>query len=90
MQVRGQDIEWRFFMTWNVAMQETKSEWSCPWCQVEAILPGNPSVICESRRCQCGALGVAAPLWDTDEIIDDAIGSFGGSENYLTPFDSDR
>ena len=44
----------------------------------------------ESKRCQCGALGMAAPPRDADEIIDDAIGIFGIAEGYLTPYVSDR
>jgi hypothetical protein len=71
-------------------MRETKHDWLCPWCQAVARLPGNPAGICESRRCGCGALGIAAPARDTDEIIDDAIGVFGIPEGSLTPFDADR
>jgi hypothetical protein len=54
------------------------------------MLPGDSPGICESRRCKCGAIGIAGPPWDTDEIIDDAIGVFGIAAGYLTPFDSDR
>jgi hypothetical protein len=35
-------------------------------------------------------LALAAPPWDSDEIIDDAIGTFGIADGYLTPFDADR
>lgn len=64
--------------------------WPCPWCGASTTLPGNPSGICDSRRCACGAIGIAAPPRDTDEIVDDAIGVFGIADGYLTPFDSDR
>jgi len=71
-------------------MQEDESRWLCPWCREFATLPGNPSGICESKRCQCGGLGIAAPSRDSDEIIDDAIGIFGIAEGCLTPYNSDR
>jgi hypothetical protein len=34
-------------------------------------------VICYSRTCECGAIGLAAPPWDIGEITDDAISLFG-------------
>ena len=71
-------------------MPNAEQEWLCPWCGAIATLPSDSQGICESRRCGCGALGIGAPPWDTDEIIDDAIGIFGIAEGYLTPFDSDR
>jgi histidine triad (HIT) family protein len=70
-------------------MQEAVREWTCPWCRALATLPGSAS-ICQSRRCECGALAIAAPPWDTDEIIDDAIGVFGIGVAHLTSLDSDR
>jgi len=33
-------------------------------------------VLCESRTCTCGAIALAAPVRDKDEIIDDALGIF--------------
>jgi hypothetical protein len=71
-------------------MPEPEHEWLCPWCRAIANKPGNMSGICESKRCECGALGIATPPWDTDEIVDDAIGVFGIPEGDLTPYDSDR
>ena len=71
-------------------MPETNDEWLCPWCHAVAKMPANTRGICESKRCDCGALGIAAPPWDTDEIIDDAIGVFGIADGYCTLYDSDR
>ena len=71
-------------------MGETEQNWLCPWCQAVARTPANTTGICESKRCECGALGIAAPPWDTDEIIDDAISLFGIAKGHLTPYDSDR
>jgi hypothetical protein len=71
-------------------MPDAEREWACPWCQAVATRPSDSTGICESKQCECGALGIAAPPWDTDEIIDDAIGVFGIAEGYLTPLDSDR
>jgi hypothetical protein len=56
---------------------ESERDWCYPWCSRFAGLPTDFAVICESRVCECGALGLAAPSWDTDEIIDDAINVFG-------------
>ena len=53
-------------------------------------MPLEFQVISESRKCECGAIGLGAPSHDTDEIIDDAIGIFGIAEGHMTPFDSDR
>ena len=33
-------------------------------------------MLCDSRTCSCGAIALAAPSVDTDEIIDDALGIF--------------
>jgi len=63
----------------------------CPWCGRMAVKPSSPPVICESRICDCGAIALAAPSHDTDEIIDDAINVLGGIEDaFMTPHDSDR
>jgi hypothetical protein len=64
--------------------------WECPWCGFLADKPADLRVICESRMCVCGALALGAPPWDTDEIVDDAINTFGIADGYLTEFDSDR
>jgi hypothetical protein len=71
-------------------MEETEYNWLCPWCGRLAELPVQFPVICASRRCECGALGLGARTRDSDEIIDDAIGIFGIADGYMTPFDSDR
>jgi hypothetical protein len=41
------------------------------------MLATSGRVICYTRTCECGAIALGAPPWDTDEIIDDAIGLFG-------------
>lgn len=69
---------------------EVETGWLCPWCGRKAHLPARQVVICHSRACECGALGLGAYPWDTDEIIDDAINVFGIADGYLTPFDEDR
>lgn len=51
--------------------------WTCPFCEVPAIRPTEAGVLCDSRTCECGAIGLAARACDRDEIIDDAIGLFG-------------
>ena len=61
----------------------------CPWCDNLASEP-TPHVICESRTCSCGAIALGAPPWDFDEVVDDVIGIFGISQEFLTPFDGDR
>jgi hypothetical protein len=71
-------------------MDVTNQDWLCPWCGEVASDPANAPGICESRNCTCGAMGIGAPPWDTDEIIDDAIAIFGIAEGFLTSFDADR
>jgi hypothetical protein len=70
-------------------MGEVDRNWLCPWCSTLALLPTQQRVICHSRTCQCGALALGAPRWDSDEIIDETIGAFGIADGYLT-FDADR
>ncbi len=72
------------------ALEEADRQWLCPWCGTVARLPTQHSVLCHSRTCECGALALGAPPWDTDEIIDDAIGIFGIADRYMTPYDADR
>ncbi len=64
--------------------------WECPWCGSLADRPSSLRVISYSRICLCGALALAAPPEDSDEIIDDAINVFGIADGYLTEFNSDR
>jgi hypothetical protein len=72
------------------ACSATNGGWRCPWCTTHATrVPASPA-ICETRSCGCGAIALAAPPWDSDEIIDDAINIFGIAPEYLTPFDLDR
>jgi hypothetical protein len=71
-------------------MSKTERGWLCPWCDGLANLPVEFAVTCDSRRCECGALGLGAPSHDTDEIIDDAINIFGIANGYMFPFDTDR
>jgi hypothetical protein len=51
--------------------------WSCPFCGTVATGETKEHVLCESRTCSCGAIALAAPACDQDEIIDDALGIFG-------------
>ena len=69
---------------------ESQMAWECPWCGMLAHQRSDLRLLCESRACVCGALALAAPPWDTDEIIDDAINVFGIADGYLTEYDSDR
>jgi len=71
-------------------MSHVGPDWSCPWCRTVATRASGLPVICESRRCGCGALALGAPPVDTDEIVDDAINLFGIAEGHLTEFDADR
>jgi len=50
--------------------------WVCPFCGKTATLETKQRSLCESKTCPCGAIGLAAPTVDTDEIIDDALGMF--------------
>jgi hypothetical protein len=50
--------------------------WSCPFCGKLATLETEQPVLCDSRTCSCGAIALAAPIVDTDEIVDDALGIF--------------
>jgi hypothetical protein len=50
--------------------------WICPWCNTIAALETRHPVICYSRTGECGSVALGAPPWDSDEIIDDAIGIF--------------
>jgi len=50
--------------------------WSCPFCGSVATLETKRRVLCDSRTCLCGAIVLAAPAVDVDEIIDDALGLF--------------
>ena len=50
--------------------------WVCPFCGKAATLETKQRSLCESKTCPCGAIGLAAPTVDTDEIIDDALGMF--------------
>ena len=52
-----------------------KEQWMCPWCQQLATRE-TKGTLCESRTCDCGAIALSAPVADSDEIIDDAIGLF--------------
>lgn len=45
----------------------------CPFCDVVAETSIEQQTVCSSRRCVCGALGLANPAVDQDEIIDDAL-----------------
>lgn len=71
-------------------MGDTEDNWLCPWCGKDALLPTQHKVICYSKTCECGAIALGAPPFDTDEIIDDAINIFGIADGYMTPFDADR
>jgi hypothetical protein len=50
--------------------------WQCPWCNSIAANESGLDTLCESRSCSCGALGLAHPSVDLDELVDEAIGIF--------------
>jgi hypothetical protein len=50
--------------------------WLCPFCGTVATRETERRVLCDSRTCSCGAIALAAPKVDTDEIVDDALGLF--------------
>jgi RNA polymerase subunit RPABC4/transcription elongation factor Spt4 len=50
--------------------------WVCPFCGAVATLLTPRGVVSASRTCSCGAIGLAAPMRDLDEIVDDAINLF--------------
>jgi len=50
--------------------------WICPWCNTPALHESEKKTLCTSCQCSCGAIGLSAPICDTDEIVDDAIGLF--------------
>jgi hypothetical protein len=52
------------------------NRWVCPFCGSVAARETEQPVLCDSRTCSCGAIGLAAPTVDTDEIVDDALGLF--------------
>ncbi len=52
-------------------------DWLCPFCGAVATRETQDRVLCDSRSCSCGAIGLAAPVVDSDEIVDDALGVFG-------------
>lgn len=58
------------------ATTERVFDGTCPWCTTPATLPIDAKVICESRRCACGAISLGAPARDFDEVLDDALGYF--------------
>ncbi len=53
-----------------------EDQWKCAFCGAQADRQTLPSPLCESRTCSCGAIALAAPARDYDEITDDAIGLF--------------
>ena len=50
--------------------------WLCPFCGTIASGEIKERVLCDGRECSCGAVALAAPAVDMDEIIDDALGIF--------------
>jgi hypothetical protein len=50
--------------------------WSCPFCGKAATLETGQTVLCDTRTCSCGAIALAAPVVDLDEIVDDALRIF--------------
>ena len=61
------------------ANASTWDNWTCHFCGQNASKATLPSPLCESRTCSCGAIALAAPARDWDEITDDAIGLFSVS-----------
>src|SRR5262249_46744683 len=65
---------------WRASMDGVRSgydSWSCPFCGAVATLETKQRVISDSRTCSCGAIALAAPTADRDELVDDARGIFG-------------
>lgn len=54
---------------------DVADNWMCPWCANEAS-ESLPKTLVTTRRCVCGAIGMAWPAVDSDEMIDDAIHYF--------------
>jgi hypothetical protein len=50
-------------------------EWECPWCGANARNKTS-IILLDSRACDCGAVAIAGPRIDSDEIIDAAIDHF--------------
>jgi hypothetical protein len=57
-------------------IQAEYDKWLCPFCGEMATLRTEQQTVCDSRTCSCGAICLAAPVIDTDEIVDEAIGLF--------------
>lgn len=57
-------------------MSETPDQWTCPFCGAQAVWETTPAPLGESRTCACGAIALAAPARDYDEITDDALNLF--------------
>ncbi len=72
----GYSLAMAQFCEWCGLSTAQYDEWLCPFCSSIASDPLTDSVVCEGRRCACGAIALAAPLIDSDEIIDDAINLF--------------
>jgi hypothetical protein len=53
-----------------------QEQWRCPWCGSVALRSTRLSVLCVSRECLCGAIVLAAPRHDFDEILDVAVSAF--------------
>jgi hypothetical protein len=68
--------EQKSFMT---SQQSSYESWWCPYCGKFAALETQHEVLCDSKTCLCGAIALAAPLVDSDEIVDDALDIFGVS-----------
>jgi hypothetical protein len=51
--------------------------WVCPFCTGTATQSTASGGACDSRACACGAIGLAAPACDMDEILEDAVQIFG-------------
>lgn len=58
-------------------IQNSYDSWLCPFCGRVATQETSEVVLCDSRTCSCGAIALAAPRPDTDEIVDDALNIFG-------------
>ena len=44
-----------------------EDKWRCPWCR--RIATTVRLSICDSRKCDCGAIAVGAPEGDWDEVM---------------------
>ncbi len=56
------------------AQPRTYDRWICPYCGAAALKKLiSDHIFCEARICACGAVALAGPVVDTDELVDSAV-----------------